>query len=316
MIDQLWYTIYRDRYINAPSQKPDHPIDVSIELAAACDSRCTYCYWAEPKNLPFKPGMMKRELALNIVEECAESGVHSLKTNFRGEGTLNPCFEEVTAKAKDLAWRGTLIDRITNSNFQFRRNRESIFRGLNNQTKVKVSFDSFIKEVYEKQRKGSNYEPTLKNIDDYYNHPDRDNKLVIQAVRTTLNKDEDLEGEIKKRWRHAIVSIRDVVGGRNSKDISDLSTMDRDDSERQSCIQAHSRLMIRWDGLVGSCCPDTKGEIVLGDIKKETMLNIWNGEKALALRKSLLDKTAFENSPCKNCSSFETYKGYKIPRDS
>lgn len=310
------YNLYRRRYTGAVNKNNKFPIDLSIELAGVCNSACQYCYWNKPKEIPFKPGMMKRDLAYKIIEEGAELGVHSFKTNFRGESTLNPIFEDVTAHAKRLSRGMTYMDRITNSNFQFNENREDIFRGLCNQTKVKVSFDSFIKEIFETQRFGSKYERTIKNIDKFYNYPGRKNELVIQSVRTMQNKDEDLEHEIKRRWPSATASIRDVVGGRVSGDLSDVIVKERDFANRQPCVQAFARLMVRWDGKVGACCPDIKGEIVLGDSKIQHLREIWNSTEAYNLRMELKNKTAFERDPCKTCSSFESYSGYTAPWNS
>lgn len=259
---------------------------------------------------------MKKELAFKIINEAADIGVHSLKMNGRGESTMNPHFESITDLAKRRSSGMTLIDRITNSNFNFKHNREDIFKGLRNQTKVKVSFDSFQKDIFESQRVGSKYEETIANINKFYNYPNRDNELVIQAVRTLKNKDEDLEHEIKKRWPSATVSIRDVVSGRVDKDLSDYLEDSRDFSNRQSCIQFHARLVISSLGIVSGCCVDLKQKLLLGDANKQHIVEIWNSDAAKKYRKSLLDKSAFNYEPCKGCSSYESFKNYKAPWSS
>jgi radical SAM protein with 4Fe4S-binding SPASM domain len=303
--------LYRFKYRYGQHLPLTKPVDVSLELASYCTNTCGYCYHSDRAKLPFKKGFMDRALALNLVTEAAKFGVHSIKFNYRGESTMHPNFEEITRHAKRLSKGSTFLDRLTNSNFNFRSDREDIFRGLCNQTKVKVSFDSFIKDIFEKQRKGSNYQATINNIERFYNYPGRDNVLVVQAVRTSLNKDEDLEWEIKHRWPEAVASIRDCVEGRVDKDLSSIVTRKRDESGRQSCLQAHVRLIVGHDGLVQACCPDIKSELILGDAKKQTLCEIFNGRTAKQLRKMLKNKESFTASPCKGCSSFETYKGFK-----
>ena len=270
------------------------------------------CYHADKKNLPFKQRFMDYFVAEKILIEGAELGVHSVKTNWRGESTMNPHFAKITALAKDLAKGSTYLERLTNSNFKFDSDNKSIFEGLANQTKVKVSYDSFIPEVFETQRAGGDHAITTKNIDIFYNMPGRKSEIVIQAVRTQLNKDEDLEGQVRKRWPSATLSVRDVVGGRKKDDINDLIVNDRDGSERQSCLQAHVRLIFDTFGRAFPCCPDIKGELPLGNINSAHMEDIFNGAKAKKLRKMLKDKSAFDQlSVCKNCSSLETFKGFK-----
>lgn len=311
MFDNIRYQVYRAKYNYAPYLNLSKPVDVSLELSSYCTNACGYCYHSDHKNLPFKRGFMDFGLAHKIIVESALLGVNSLKFNYRGESTMHKNFEEISDLAKRLATGSTFIDRITNSNFNFPYEKESVFRGLCNQTKVKVSFDSFRKDIFEKQRKGSNYERTLANMDKFYNYPGRNNIFVVQAVRTQLNKDEDLEHEIKSRFPSAIASIRDCVEGRVNKDLSETVIAKRDINNRQSCIQAHARLMIDWDGRVHVCCPDIKSILIIGDANTQSVGEIWNSEQAKKYRKQLKTKSAFLFDPCKNCSSFESYKNFK-----
>jgi len=305
------YQEYRDKYLNAPKLKLDRPVDISLELSSFCSMHCSYCYHADKKNLPFKQGFMLPDTFKKIVNQAADLGVHSIKLNWRGESTMNPWFKIMPGYVKERARGMTFIDRLTNSNFKFVENAIPIIQALCHQTKVKVSYDSFIKSVFEKQRAGGNHDITTRNIDLFYNWKGRDNVLVIQAVRTAANKDEDIEGEVKKRWPSALVSIRDMVGGRVNKDLTDLTHKERDYSERQSCIQAHARLIFDTTGEATMCCPDIRQELKLGNIADMTISEIWHSEKAVKMREDLLSLKAFEKSPCKNCSSFETFKGYK-----
>lgn len=321
MINTIKEKIYRMRYIYGPQLRHRRPVDVSLELCSSCNQRCGYCYHSDQSNLPFKKGLMETHLASMIIDQCADLAVNSIKFNYRGESTIHPDFERLTFQAKILSDKATstFIDRITNSNFKFDTNKESIFEGLSHQTKVKVSFDSFIPSVMEAQRAGSIHKLCMANINKFYNHPSRiksETKIVIQAVRTLLNKDEDISGEVKRRWPEASVSIRDMVAGRVDKDLSALEHTQRDTSERQTCIQAHSRIIVAHDGKVQVCCPDISSKLIIGDASKETIYDIWNSEKARKIRKDLLNKTAFVNEPCKSCSSYESYKGYRPPKES
>lgn len=314
---KLRYKLYRYSYNNAHRFQFDVPIDVSLELSSVCNQRCGYCYHADQKNLPFKAGMMEFGLAKSIIDQAAELEVNSLKFNQKGEATLNPHFKNITAWAKKYAKGMTFIDRVTNSNFKFRTDNDDIFEGLCNQTKVKVSFDSFNKEVMETQRAGSVHELTLKNIDKFYNYPLRhETQLVIQAVRTKLNKDEDIYGQVKKRWPSALVSVRDFVGGRVNTDTSAFENVSRENRERQTCIQAHGRLILNYEGKALVCCPDIGEKLVIGDAKKESLYQIFNSPAAKKIREDLLNGKAFELDPCRTCSSHESYKGYKHNKDS
>jgi radical SAM protein with 4Fe4S-binding SPASM domain len=316
MLHALRYWFYRFKYHNGKDLPLTTPVDVSLELASECNMKCSYCYHADEnkEHLPFTKGVMAYSVAKSIIRQSANLGVNSLKFNWKGESTINPDFARITGLAKSLARGSTFLDRLTNSNFKFRTDREDIFEGLSNQTKVKISYDSFRKDVFENQRLGGDHAITTRNIDKFYNHPLRrlsETQMVIQAVRTIRNKDEDIEGEAKKRWPEATISIRDMVGGRLEKDVSDVAVRVRDASERQSCEQAHVRLLFNWKGDAYPCCPDIAEKLKIGSIDTMSVRDIFNSVEAKVLRKDLKSGRAFEMDPCRGCSSFETFKGFK-----
>lgn len=317
MKNPINHLLYRLKYRYADKLNLNIPVDVSLELASSCNQRCGYCYHAKQDSLPFSKGIMQKDIAKLIIADAASLGVNSIKFNYRGEPTLNNNIYEIMSFAKEHAKGSTFIDRIVNSNFKFLSDKEEIFKALCTLTKVKVSFDSFNPEVMETQREGSIHSLAMKNIDIFYNHKDRRNtKLIIQSVRTLLNKDEDILGEAKRRWPEAEVSIRDMVVGRVDSDLRALEYRERDFSNRQSCLQAHARIIFSHSGLVQVCCPDISSKLTIGNILENSIHEIWNSDKAKQIRKSLLDKSAFENEPCKSCSSYESFKGYKHPWSS
>lgn len=315
----LWnvdYFFYRLKYIYGRYLFLKKPIDVSLELASTCNMACSYCYHSDKESLPFKQGLMSWPIAKQIIDDAFELGVNSLKFNWKGEPTLNRNFRSITNYAETLAEKSVFIDRVVNSNFKFEQATDT-YRGLAACTKVKVSYDSFRKEVFEKQRTLGDWELTTSNIDKFYNWPKRKTKLVIQAVRTNLNKDEDFESESKKRWPSAELSVRDMVHGRvDNEATSLLGFRTRDLSRRKSCLQAHVRLIFNYKGDAFMCCPDIGEKLKIGNIMGDTMESIFNGDKAKEMRRSLIDKRAFLKDPCRNCPSYESYAGFSPKFDS
>lgn len=304
--------IYRFKYHYGQHLPLKIPVDISLELSSFCNQKCVYCYHADPKKLPFKRGFMDLGLAEKVIMDAAQLGVNSIKFNYRGESTLHPNFRHLTAMARKLAIGSTFIDRLTNSNFKFATDREDIFEGLCNQTKVKVSFDSFQKEIFEKQRDGAKYELAVANVD-YFHAMEKRTELVIQAVRTNLNKDEDLKGFVQSRWPGAKLSIRDMVTGRVDSNLKELEPRKKDPLKRKSCLQAHVRLIIGHEGTTTVCCPDIGTKLVVGNAKKDSIEKMFNSDRAKTIRQALLDKSIFTVNPCKNCPSYESYEGFKMP---
>src|SRR3990167_3251151 len=100
--ENLRHWVYRVRYRYGRYLPLRTPVDVSLELASLCTMQCVYCYHAASNaaKLPFKKGLMSWDTACNIITQAAEIGGNSLKFNYRGESTINPNFERITAYAK------------------------------------------------------------------------------------------------------------------------------------------------------------------------------------------------------------------------
>lgn len=313
-LEWLRHFNYRYNYTRAPKLNLTKPVDVTLELSSACNLACVFCYHADQKNLPFKKGMMAFKTAQQIIAQAHDLRVPSIKFNWKGESTLNPHFKNILSEAEHHASGYTFQERFLNSNFMFPITNEDIFFGLRKLTKVKVSLDSFIPGVIEKQRVNSNLEKIVNNVSKFYHMPGRKTEIVIQAVRTQLNKDEDLESEVKRRWPSASISIREMVTGRVGKDLENLKVKSRDFSKRKSCVQAHARLVFRHDGQAFPCCVDLRESMPLGNINSVTMKKIWNSFGAQSLRRDLLNKEAFVcEGACKSCSSFESFADYRAP---
>lgn len=312
MIKKIRHFAYRLKYINAHRLSLKNPVDIMLELSSACNLSCGYCYHSSPKTLPFNPGIMTSSTAAKIIRQAATAGVNSLKFNAKGEPTLNKDFFKIISLARSLKSGSTFQDLLINSNFYFNPDREDLFLGFSQLTKVKVSFDSFDRGVFQAQRVGAKFETVLRNIDIFYDHKERKKnrtKIVIQAVRTERNKDEDIYKIAKQRWPGCEVSIRDMVAGRVG---GVKGFKDRDTSSRIPCRQAFARLIFNSRGDAHMCCPDIGEKLKLGNIHDEKLVDMFNSRMANRVRDKLLDGSAFRDiDVCKSCSSFETYKGYK-----
>jgi radical SAM protein with 4Fe4S-binding SPASM domain len=67
------------------------------------------------------------------------------------------------------------------------------------------------------------------------------------------------------------------------------------------CWKLWHSSVITWDGLVVPCCFDKDATHQLGDIKQGTFSEIWNNEKYMNFRKSVL-KSRSEIDICTNCT--------------
>lgn len=70
-----------------------------------------------------------------------------------------------------------------------------------------------------------------------------------------------------------------------------------------SCVYPFQQLIIRPEGKVSLCCNDPLGKETLGDVNKESLVDIWYGEKFSEIRKKIINgRENFEH--CKFCDTF------------
>jgi radical SAM protein with 4Fe4S-binding SPASM domain len=67
------------------------------------------------------------------------------------------------------------------------------------------------------------------------------------------------------------------------------------------CWKLWHSCVITWDGIVVPCCFDKDAEYRMGNLKTDTMENVWNGSEYKGFRASVL-RARSEIEMCKNCS--------------
>ena len=178
------------------------PIHVDLELNSTCNLRCVMCFqsYATPE-----PKTMKFEDAKEIIKECADIGVYSIKFQIRGEPLLYKKLPEVIAYAKKCG----IIETMINTNGTLltpQLSKELIIAGLD---KIIFTVDCLEKEVYESIRIGANFDKVnqsiyiLMTLKQLHN---RDNPIVrVQWIDHNENKGR--EQEFIDYWKERVDDV-------------------------------------------------------------------------------------------------------------
>ncbi len=70
---------------------------------------------------------------------------------------------------------------------------------------------------------------------------------------------------------------------------------------RLPCSLPFSQLIIRPDGKVSLCCNDALGRVTLGDVSQTSLLDVWRGQPAAAVRASMMTHGRAGHPLCKAC---------------
>lgn len=273
----LKYKWYRFLWWFAGKTKIPNLVHVDIETTSNCNLHCVFC----PHDQGFKnKGEMKYSMAVQVVDDAKRMGVKSLKYNFRGEPGLYKRLENLVDYCQ-----GKFTELFMNTNgIPYTESRIRALRGLD---RIKISIDGATKQTYESIRLGDDknrWKKLNRNIQLFKEHGHN----VQLQMTVTKNNQQEVE-QFKQKFRGIPVSI--------NKERQILT-------ERQHCPQPYRRMIVAHDGTVYGCCNSWWDQFPIGDFNKQSLREIWRGDRMKQLRKHAKEYTG----PCANCDIREAWK--------
>ena len=265
------------------------PTHVDIEISNQCQLQCPMC---SRRTMNTEGGLMDFALYKHIIDQCAENNVYSIKLSWRGEPLLHPDIFKMILYAKnnkisDVAFL-TNLERLD----------DDMAHGLveSGIDWISVSIDG-MDENYNKIRYPSKFTDIvrkIKKINEIKSKSGKKKPLIrIQSLWSAIKSD---PFSYKEFWTPLVDKINFIADQR--RHIKDMA-FPVDPSFR--CQSPWLRMFITWDGKIGNCQVDYNQANVLGDATKQSLKDIWQGEKYGALRNLHKNNgfTAFE--PCASC---------------
>ena len=177
---------------------------------------------------------------------------------------------------------------------------------------VTFAFDGYDKESYEKIRVGAKYDSVMSGVKAFLLEKKRRGLKVPYVAITTLEVGladyEDLESQKQAFFQEfeglpvdEFISKKPNTWGSEFSDTTLFETQ-KPDPVFNPCGHLWSTMTILWDGTVVPCCFDFFKTYPLGNITKQSVEDIWNGEPMKKLRSSMFDNTYHKvNSLCDGC---------------
>ena len=290
------------------------PYRLWIEPSSKCNLRCRMC--ANKDMAPEQVGMMETGLFEKVIDEAADF-VHDINIHHRGESLLNKRLFEMIRYAKR---KGVVVKLHTNATVL---NREKASKVLESGLDlISFSFDGTDEETYERYRVGARFDRTLENITGFLSMKrERGAKApwtVLELIDfTESDSDYRLErlSEFKRRFEGLPLDRLIVKRPHNFGGNIDLDTIG-DSTVYSPCTYLWHSLVVLWNGDVTPCTQDFHAELVLGNVRDNTLREIFNGERLTALRGKAVAGTLAETSPCRNCDMIRRKRLFGIPVDS
>lgn len=252
---------------------------LEFESSTACNARCTFC----PRYDMTRPmGEMSDELFHKIIKEGKEMGIRYYLPFLNGEPFV---FPRIWQWLDYMEKEGVKVSLYTNAEFV---DVDRLVK-YKNIRYVNCSLNATTAETHKKVMRGPDFKRCVKNTQDLIKKAPF--KVKVSFVVTEDNAHE-LE-EFNKIWKTNRAK-QDFLNWTNDRH----SPLERK-GDKVPCYYVFNSINILWDGRVVACCMDYDGKMILGDLNKQSLKEIWDNAKWLRLQHSNLEFTGI----CKNCNS-------------
>lgn len=290
-------------FLNDINECERFPKYIMIEPIFACNARCVMCgiYNDGQTGGTYDP-VMPMELFEKILDQIRPyaNWIEMVILYGRGEPLLDKLLETRIKKLRDIGIKRVQVS--TNVALLTEKRAKDLFAsGLND---LRFSIDSIKKDVYESIRVGLNFEQVIENAKTAISI--RDNNfpncpIRIRAVAMTVNESEKQEWmDYWKRYLSGNDTAQFMEYSAHTAREKDIS-----DSRELPCVSPFSTLVIRHDGEMHLCCNDFFGEMVMGNVTNDAMVDIWTNNKFRKIREMHLKHKWSQISLCKNCTVWE-----------
>lgn len=276
---------------------------ISIETTLSCNARCVFC----AHHNKVMTGTMPMEIFEKIIDECHEYDIELINLGVYGELlTDKHLFERIRYIRK----YNMVYSFFSNASLLTPEKTDKLFE-LGGLVNVNFSINGFSSEIYEKTMVGLKRDATYKNVLYFLGQKEKlksDEPMVhISAVRTKLNKKDfkDFFKFWKKQKGVSMVwslELMDRMGSDYGGKLGKLGPMDNKRNWLSPCKLLWGPLSVYCDGRVSPCCKDDdKRELIIGDLSKQTLKEILNGEALKNLRELHLSDKRKSHPICGKC---------------
>ncbi len=286
--------LFRDYLLRKPVCSAN-PVEISVETTTKCNLRCPMC---TREQLVPSLSNMDLELFKRIIDQ-GEKYLELVVPMNLGEPLMNPQIYEIIRYCKNkgmnvlISTNGTLLNE-SNS-------RKLLESGVDY---LIFSFDGASKEIYEKYRAGAEFEKVRANLLSFFRMKREMKSRTHCVIQMVILKDN--QGEIKAfrdMWEAEGVEVRLKPNLVLGEEFSIPRTLeDNPAALKKPCFHLwRGSFVVRVDGIVFPCCW-SYNSLPVGDLKTQSLDEIWNSPEMVALRKKHVDGSAHQIPTCRNCS--------------
>lgn len=279
------------------------PATLNIEPTNICNFDCSFC----PIKKTNRPkGFMELKLYRKIIDRISqEKKLKVLWLNKDGEPLLHPKIDWMVdySKKKKVADR---IEIYTNGSLLNDKMAKKLIKAKLDS--LVVSLDATSRESFKKLKKKDAYDQVVANIHQFLQIRSRfkAKKPLLSLKMIDLGEPRQVD-KFRKLWEGVAdcVVIQPLHSWEGSVKISSIKQQ-TSNIKRYPCNLPWLAPAINWEGTVVPCCVNFRqNELILGDVKKNSFKEIFQGEKFKKLRYARLQQDFSQWPTCARCQYWQ-----------
>lgn len=281
-------------------EQPPFPREIFLDLTSFCNHRCVFC--ANPYIQ--SKSTMPREMVYRVLQEAYDCGVRDLGLYATGESFVVKELPEYVKRAKDIGYDYLFI--TTNGALATPdRAKAVIDAGLDS---IKFSISAGTRDTYKEIQGKDDFDKVIENlkwVSQYRKDSGKRFRLYVTMVYTNKTKSEveTLKAIVREyidEWDpHPLTNQCGNMYSNNDIGVIEANNP-RARGTRDICFQPFKGFTITSDGLVSACVLDYSQDLIVGDLNKSSLHDIWNGEIYREFRRRHLEKR-LQGGICFNC---------------
>jgi len=277
------------------------PWVVFVDPSISCNIQCKFCYHSS-NNIK---GIMKWDLYKKIISDIKlfEFHIKTLRLYAFGEPLLNPKFSDMVKYAKDEQIAETIDTTTNGSLFSPKLNLKIIEAGID---RINISVIGINAEQYKSFSNYSiNFEKYVDNIAHLYHN--RNKCIIFIKINGDVISKED-----QQKFLEIFTPISNGIGIEHIINCWQLPELDNIKNKEvgvygqplshvEICPYILYSYCVQFNGEVSACFLDWNRKLIIGDVKEQSLVDIWNSDRMNNLRKLMLRMLRFSHPICKSC---------------
>ncbi len=280
--------VLKKRWLHGEQPVPSFPGTVQIQTLSGCNARCQFCPNGHTVNR-ISMGSMDEDLFRKIVNEVVQHPVKRISPYLMNEPLADPRLPDFIRYITDRKRKCTKTSISTNATYLTEELGERLIAsGLDS---LYISFHGIYKDTYESSMGNLDWETHLNKVNDFIELKRRrkakDLMITVTMVHTSTI-DQEL-GEIRDYWNSRGVVVRvHTLENRSHAWVEGKDINVKPMKPYTNCDRLMGQAYVLWNGDAVLCCVDWERTTILGNVAKQSLQSVWQGQAYTEYRRNYL----------------------------